>query len=343
MNYYIEPTSAFEYAAFAENAPFWVTHTKAWSTVLERSFPHIRGYIAADSKIIGPDTTFLPVFRVKSPLKKPSWVSIPFSTVCDPVLKDKGDAEGLFRSLSEHPVISRNRVEIRSRQPLLKTGLFTPSSGYVNHQLRLDREEDEIFRSFHRTAVQVHIRKSLASGVTLKLGTSLQDVVLFYKIYITMRREIGLPPQPFRFFKNMWSWLSPDNVELLLAEHEGKVVSGMWVLKNRWLYSFEYLARAGSCDKLRCGHFLYWQGIRRALQSKTAYVSFGRTSARNTGLDQFKRRWGTEVVSYHDYIYPDTIGKAREDRYVYKIIRSSAQRLPLPAFRLLGEIIYCLI
>jgi len=141
----------------------------------------------------------------------------------------------------------------------------------------------------------------------------------------------------------MWNELYPHNhLELLLAEYDNKVVARMWILKNRWLYSFEYLARPCKNDRLRCAHFLYWYGIKRAIGSNIPVVSFGRTSARNNGLDLFKRRWGTRVVPYCDLVYPST-EEDREDKLLFRIMKKVTPALPLPLFRMLGEIIYRII
>lgn len=339
-NFLFEPVSSFEYKSLPENAPLWVTHTKKWSDILEKTYPQIKGYIAADSRIIGPGCSFMPIYRIKRFYKSASWLSIPYSTISDPVFNGTASGISILKAIISNPLTRNCEIEIRALNQLQYPSDFLQKSEYYCHQLILNKSEDEIFRSFHRTAVQVHIRKSLESGLSLKIASSLNDVIQFYRIYVKMRKELGLPPQPFAFYKNMWNELYPDNLELLIAEYEGRVVAGMWIIKNRWLYSFEYLARACKNDKLRCTHFLYWHGIKRALQSNTAVVSFSRTSAKNTGLLEFKRRWGTVELPYLDLIYPAIYSKTREDRLIFRFMRKVSPKLPSPLFQLLGEIIY---
>jgi len=340
----LEKNSFFEYSTIPENEPFWVTHSKHWAKVIENSFPQIKAYIASDNRAINSETSFLPIYRIKRLFNKTSWLSIPYATISDPVL-NMGTSVGQFLNLlTSHNLTKNCKIELRNLSIIQNTNGFNVCNGYLNHLLNLDASEDEIFRRFHRTAVQVHIRKSLESGITIKTGASLKDVGDFYRIYIQMRKELHLPPQPFIFFKNMWNELySRNHVELLLAEHDNKVVAGLWILKNKWLYSFEYLARPCKNDRLRCAHFLYWHGIKRAISSNTPVVSFGRTSSNNTGLDLFKRRWGTSVVPYYDLVYPGTEGKPREDQLLFRIMQKVSPALPLPLFRMLGEIIYRII
>lgn len=339
-----EPFSSFDYTKLPDKSPLWVTHTKAWANVLEKTYPHIKGYLVSDDKTPGSKSIFLPIFQVKRPLRGTHWLSIPYATISDPILGNEENARHLFEAIRNNPLTHNCSVEIRSSREIANIPLFNVCNGSLNHQITLDGDENEIFKRFHRTAVQVHIRKSLASGLVFKLGTTIHDVATFYKIYIRMRRELSLPPQPYCFFSNMWNELySTNNVEVLMAEFNGKVVAAMWVLKNNWLYSFEYLARACKNDKMHSSHFLYWHGIKRALENKIGNVSFGRTSAGNKGLDEFKRRWGTVVTPYYDFIYPKSEIVGNENTRYYNLMKKYSKMLPLPLFRLTGEIIFRLI
>lgn len=336
----LDKIASFEFEAVPEKSPFWINHTKAWATVIEKTFPHIKGYIVADSQTINHESSFLPVYRINKPLKK-SWLSIPFATISDPVIKNESDAASLLNVLKNHPLTQKSQIELRFNSlPKGISGFFS-NSGYVNHQIVLDGNEDEIFRRFHKKSVQPRIKQSISSGLIMKDGTTMADVLVFYDIYAKMRKEQGLPPQPFSFFKNMWNELYPlGNIDLIMAQYEGKIVAASWALKNSWLYSFEYLARAGRIDKLRCAYFLNWNGIKKAINDGIKIVSFARTSARNSGLDQYKRGWGTEVIPYYDLSYPCAQDKFREDKIIYKTVRKISPLLPMPLFKALGEIIY---
>ncbi len=337
-----EPVSFYTYDTSLQHAPYWVTHTQNWARIIEKSFPHIKAYLIADDTRITPTTSFLPIFKVKRPIKKKSWLSIPYATISDPVIKDSSLTNQLLQTILTHPLTRGHEIEIRTMQPKPDTLFgFTPECGYVNHQIRLDGSEEDIFRRFHKKSVQVLIRKSIDSGTTLKFGQSIDDVATFYSLYVIMRKDLGLPPQPFRFFKNMWEELSPQsNVKLLMAENNGSITAALWILKNSWFYSYEYLGRAQKKDQTFSTHFLYWNGIMQAIKENVKTVSFARTSAKNEGLDRFKLNWGTVTVPYTDLSYPCKHSGSREDRALYKIIKKCSSSLPLSVFRALGEVIY---
>lgn len=341
--FHLAEMASFSYNQLLEKPPLWVTHTLHWTTVLERSFPHIKGYIISDEKKLCDATAFLPIYRLKRTLGRNCWVSIPYATISDPLADNPDSIKALFRTLLEHPLTKNCSIEVRTSTKLPPIPNFKPCTGYIQHQIILNDNEKEIFKRFHKKSVQQRIRQAITHGLKLKIGKSLDDVSVFYQIYIRMRKEQGLPPQPYSFFKNMWQQLYPiNNLELLLAEKDGEIIAGCWALKNRWLYSFEYLARAARSDKLRCAYFLNWHGVRRAIQEGISIVSFARTSIKNTGLNAYKCNWGTVEVPYYDLTYP--IREIhREDRFMYKVIKKCSSKLPLPLFRLLGEAIYRII
>lgn len=339
---HFEPASFFNHADSLNHMPCWVTHTKQWANIIEKSFPHIKAYIIADKLTIDKTTSFLPIYKVKRPLKKDSWLSIPYANISDPIMRNDALTGPLLQSVINHPHTRGQEIEIRTMQtPLEQVSGFALDHGYANHQIRLDGDEKEIFSRFHKKSVQVLIRKSIERGTTLRIGNSLKDVTLFYSLYVSMRKDLGLPPQPFRFFKNMWEALHPINhVDLLMAENNGNITGALWVLKNSWLYSFEYLGRANRKDQTYSTHFLYWNGILQALNENVKIVSFARTSAMNEGLDRFKLNWGTVAVPYTDLWHPNNQGGARESSALYKFMKKCSPSLPHCVFRVLGEIIY---
>lgn len=342
-NFFFKPASDYEYCISNETEPYWVTHTNSWVRVIEQSFSHIKGYILSDNSKITDNTSFLPVYRIKLPLNRVNWVSIPYSTVSDPILKDQSLAAPLYRALLDNTSATKCKIEIRTmaHSNLTEMERFQGYRGYISHQLYLDGDEDEIFRRFHKKSVQVLIKKSQCTGTVLKEGISLSDVAIFYDLYVRTRKELGLPPQPFRFFRNMWNELHPKNyMDLLMAENNGKIVAAVWALKNNWFYSFEYIGRAEHRDDTNSAHFLYWNGIKKALAAKAKVVSFARTSMKNNGLNRFKLNWGTVPVPYVDFTYPFDSIKSREDQHLYKLVKKIGPALPLPFFRMLGEVIY---
>ncbi len=345
QEFFFQPATSFDYNSLKEQVPIWVSHSIAWVRVIESAFPQMRGYVASDSQTISEKSSFLPIYRVRRPMKKSLWLSIPFSTICDPIIKDRAFQDGLLQELRRHPLTQKAGIEIRAMNAQMPvTCGYTSVSGYINHQLQLKGDEQEIFARFHKKSVQARIRQSMKAGLKLIAASNMDDVKAFYNIYVQMRKEQGLPPQPYRFFTSMWKELSPtNNIDLLLAEKDGQVIAGSWALKNSWLYSLEYLARAGKNDKLRCAYFLNWHGIKRALAAGIQTISFARTSAKNEGLNKYKSGWATQAVPYNDLVFPTSEVFQREDRFSYHLIRKYSSSLPTPLFRMLGELIYRII
>jgi len=75
----LETSPFFEYSTIPENEPFWVTHSKHWAKVIEKSFPQIKAYIASDNRVINSEASFLPIYRINRLFNKISWLSIPYA------------------------------------------------------------------------------------------------------------------------------------------------------------------------------------------------------------------------------------------------------------------------
>src|SRR5512136_2928209 len=92
----IDPVEDKRWDNFVEHHPFgWVCHLSGWKKALERSFKHLKGHYLV---LFSNDAirAALPVFEVKSWLTGKRMVSIPFATVCDPLISNSNEMEVLF-------------------------------------------------------------------------------------------------------------------------------------------------------------------------------------------------------------------------------------------------------
>jgi lipid II:glycine glycyltransferase (peptidoglycan interpeptide bridge formation enzyme) len=125
----------------------------------------------------------------------------------------------------------------------------------------------------------------------MRMGTDLNDPSAFYTLYLRMRTQKGLLPQPFSFFRSVWEKLIERNQgDLYLAEYEGRTVAALLILIYNRLASYEYGATDVSRLSLAPSHFLLWEAIQRSRRQGCIRFDFGRTSSDNKGLLLFKSR-----------------------------------------------------
>ena len=76
----------------------------------------------------------------------------------------------------------------------------------------------------------------------------------------------------------------------------------MLLSKFRDRVSGEFVAVDPAFQNISPNHFLFWEAIKSACEEGYRIFDFGRTSPRNVGLMDFKRRWGTQVTDLPQFL-----------------------------------------
>ncbi len=294
-----------EWDAFVTNHPLGlVYHLSSWKKVLQSAFEHIRGRFLVLKNEDGQIHAGLPVYIVKSWILGNRIVSVPFATICDPLISTRKDLEMLWSEIEKlSKGIRSRRIEIRTRHVIndCMPTFMNVQSGFKHHYLPLDEPADTLFRGFQKTSICQRVNKALREGVVVEERRDEKSLRVLHNILVETRRRHLLPPIPFRFFQEMYSSLSPDHVAFYLAMREGEPVGGILALKFRNMWTAEY---SGVADEALKGvsPLLYWDTIQRAKEFGAEYYSFGRTALGNKGLLDFKKRWNTIEEDLCDYI-----------------------------------------
>jgi hypothetical protein len=285
-----------EWDAFVTRHPLGlIYHLSSWQQVLESAFGHIRGRFLVLRDGGGQIQAGLPVYTVASWLLGNRTVSVPFATMCDPLISTREQFNVLWPAIEEASEKQGiRRIEIRTRRIGTDCipALLTASEKYKHHYLPLGEPTDTMFRSFDKTSIRQRVEKAKRAGVVVEERRDEQSLRVLHAFLVATRRRHSLPPMPFAFFQAMHRRLGPDRVALYLAMHAGEPVGGLLALKFRDLWTAEYSGIADNAIP-GIGPLLYWVAIQRAKSSGAACFSFGRTSLDNTGLLDHKRRWAT--------------------------------------------------
>jgi len=345
----IDPLIDPRWDSFVEGHEWaWVSHLSVWKRILESTFSHLRGhYLAMVDDKTDEIQSAMPLFLVKSWLTGNRLVSIPFTTLTDPLVSSQEDfrqfvnfAVQLARRLNCSQVCIRTHRSVNSADD----DRFSKTSYYMHHYLPLDAEPDKLLKKFHRTCVRQRIARALESGLQLEIASSESDFEDFYSLYLITRNRLFLPPQPREFLKSMWQDLLVGGYSsLLLARIGGKTVAGVLLLKYRKRVSAEIAASDSSFKDISPNHFLFWEAIKMAVQERYEVFDFGQTSKNNRQLLSFKKRWATQVVDLQDHHYPrngNDIVAEKEGTMAYKIVRAVCSRTPIGASELLGRLCY---
>lgn len=333
-----------------EDHPFgWICHLSGWKRVLETSFPHMRGYyFALLDKSAERIEAGLPVFHVKSRLLGDRLVSIPFATLCDPLVSSKTEFHTLLSAVQGLSVKLRcKRIEIRASnaQPFLAGADVFPSHVFKHHFLKLNEPLERIWGRFNQNVrrccrraqtLQVRLREKGSRIADRSLGT-------FFYLHRRTRRRLGLPLHPYRFFETLWhEFAASDRLEIMVAEHNEKAVGAIFALKFKDRFLVEYIADELDAREVMPGHFLYWNAIQAAFHGGFKVFDFGRTDSRNEGLMRFKNSWGTEVTELPHYFWPKAPKaiSGSDEAVSVRLIKAACRHAPDFLQKIIGGVCY---
>lgn len=346
---WLQPEHMPKWDAFVEKHPLGlIYHLSGWKRVLEKSFSHIRGhFLAIEDDESGEIIAGIPIYTVKSWLTGNRLVSIPFATLCDPLISSLSDMEIIWPVLADlYEKIGARYIELRAwgfASSFDNDPRFAVSVQHKHHYLILDRDPQELIRRF-RSNCSNHIRKALKNQLELKVAQNENDLRVFFLFYLETRKRLGLPPIPYKFFQNFWDAFFPDDrMTLLLTIFEGRSIGAHLILKFKDLAISEAIGDRIEFRKLGISYYLYWEGIKLAYRESYRMFSFGRTSVQNQGLLSFKRGWGTVEESLLEALYPLRLSqkmKERESSWKYNAVKKIAERTPNFLFHMLGNIVY---
>jgi hypothetical protein len=320
-----------------ENYSFF--HTSSWAKVLSESYNYKPIYFSLieNSKF----KILLPVMEVKSFITGTRGVSLPFTDYCSPIATD----ETLFRNTFEKAIQFGKKngwktFEIRGGGNEYCKDV-TASSTYYTHALSLAVNKSEIFSNF-RSSVKRNIKKAIKEGVNVTLSNSLESVKEFYRLNCMTRKEHGLPPQPYFFFKKIHEHIiSPKKGFVALASYHKKTIAGAVYFHFGEKAVYKYGASDKTCQKLRANNLIMWEAIKWYAQNGFKHLSFGRTDLDHEGLLQFKRGWGAKEETINYYRFDLTKNAFVKDHSNLSELQNKIfNKMPIPLLRMFGSLFY---
>lgn len=325
-----------------------VYHSVAWKRILEEAFPHINGRFLglAETESGGAILGGLPVYVVRSRLLGNRLVSVPWSSICDPLVCCEADFQMLLPQLRDlaHEVGARyTEIRVARNAVMRQCGNLCARSDYKHHYLSLAPSQAELLSSFHETAIKQMIKRAERNTIRCSLVDDQRHFHAFYRILTDTRQRLGLPAIPVRFFQAIQRHLSPANARLYVAKWREQPVGCLMVLVYGKMCSAEYSGDVPECRRLGVNQILYWHAIKQAKAEGCDTFSLGRTANANRGLCNYKRRWGSQEAEI-GHLYDAS--SARQSHALghgtafWSLAHRLTRLLPATLNRLAGEIVY---
>lgn len=293
--------------AIQSDSRFSVYHRRPWRDLVKRTFGHEPLYLAALRGEALID--ILPAFLVSKPVLGTKVISTPYEGSYGGFSSTDWEArDALVRELVR---IARDRrakfVEIRSRTPLV--GLM--GSGFIHQQPLLTSNLDlvdvksnwEQLSAKHRR----NVRSASKHGVKISEAVDLRQMRVFHAIATSHYRSLGVPFPGRLYFDEIWSSLRTNGyATLLIAKRESEVLGGHLLLFSGTDLISKYAAyrKGNPYRRMNASYALHWEAIRIGAERGFASLNMGVTGASNTGLLDFKSRFGAQTTPVHFYYLP---------------------------------------
>lgn len=311
--------------------------TTSWARVLSEAYRYHPQYFVPSN---GKHEVVIPFMEIRSLLTGRRGVSLPFTDYFspissgDPVMQDWISSVIRYGKASGWKYIEiRNSVSFPDSIPVFST--------YCGHNLDLSGTEESIYAGF-RDSTKRNIKKAVKEGVTVTCFTTEESTREFFRLNCLTRKEHGLPPQPFIFFKKLYEHVFSRGFGFIaLASYKGRNIAGVVCLHYGGKAIYKYGASDREYQHLRANNLAVWEAIRLCIRHGCKSFSFGRTEPGNHGLMQFKSGWGTkeETIRYYRYDLK-TDAFVRGQPYGRAFYNKIFNNMPASLSRVVGEILY---
>ncbi|MHB1309167.1 MAG: lipid II:glycine glycyltransferase FemX [Limisphaerales bacterium] len=328
-----------------------VFHSAGWLRVLQDTYRFTPCHFVATQR--GQPVAALPLMEVRSFPGGRRLVSLPFTDHC-PVLtlpaaeSDPGSVDGVdptsWTDLWDGLVAA---ATARGFRTLEVRAVAAPVPGAIRsaefwgHELDLSGGPDALLQGLD-PAVRRALRKSEREGLNVESRTDRAAMAEYYELHGETRQRHGLPPQPYRFFEQIWEHLlAKGQGKVVLARHRGQKVAGAVYLHTGKQAVYKFGASRVASQSLRPNNAVMWHALQGYARDGFTRFDFGRTDLSNEGLRRFKLGWGAResAIAYYKFdlrrrafVAARDLGHGWHNR-VFRL-------LPLPLARCVGALIY---
>lgn len=235
-------------------------------------------------------------------------VSLPFSDYLDPAIESREDWEAVVAPLLDTgaPV----QVRVLNRTEPLNDSRFTNVGELAWHRTDLTGDWEDTPPAFDAN-VRQNLRAATKRGVTVRFGSSLDDVRAFHAFHRrTRKRKYHMLAQPIAFFENIWkAFESHDAIFVGFATHEGEdIAASLYIQWNDVLY-YKFGASIAERLSVRPNEMLAAASTRFARDRGCTSYDWGVSDLDQPGLVRYKRRYATEekIVTVLRHLPPGAV------------------------------------
>lgn len=317
-----------------------IYHHPAWLKAISETYNYPAHYLILEDsnkkKILG----LIPFVVKQVSRKTKKVVCLPSTTHCDPLFPSHSNMNNVIAELKNH-FGETSEFDFKFKcNPGLKN--FTTTSNYFDHIITLGTTIEETYNALGRRSIKRFIKKSNENELQLRFGVSITDFKIFYELEVKLRKSIGLPPAPYKFFYSIWNSLKQQDLIMLpIIEYNSLPIAASLVLKFKDTFHFEYTAIDKKYLKFYPNHKLHWDIIELAQTEYNAkYIDMGRTAVNQQSLIYFKEKWNAKGFPLYRLRHPGHNNEKLRDGKLYEAFKYINKQLPAKILELEGKLLF---
>lgn len=297
-----------------------IYHHPAWLKVLAREYRQRSLFLACE----GPDGALQGIFPLlftrglplsHGPLTGPRLSSLPRTPMAGPLALDRATLSALVREAlrraSAHSVRLQIKVQAEDLNDSIE-GIVRKAwrQSYVVPLAGKPGQPYQIPGGQNRSSIKRSINKAIANGVRTRPADTVEDLRVWYRIYLETMRRNFVPARPYRFFLALWELMRPTGtMRLVLAEQQTptgfRIVGGHLFFTFGSTVTYAFGASRSADFALRPNDIIMGQAINDASVAGYSFVDLGEVPEGDDDLARFKTKWGAEPVRLYRYYAPD--------------------------------------
>ena len=203
--------------------------------------------------------------------------------------------------------------------------------------------------SRNHAAIKRAVKKALKNNVEFREAETIEEIKIWYPLYLDTMRFHVTPARSLSFFTNIWKYLKPKGfMSLILSElktDNGKeIIAGSVLFKFNNTVTYAFNGSSRNHFELRPNDLLHWEAIHGAQKDGYKYYDLGEVSKDHQSLAAYKKKWATSIKEMYHYYYPKPDGLDSEEELDAgtsgNLKQKVWQSLPLKLTEIIGEKTY---
>ena len=299
ISHHLERISIDQWHEFAvSHARATAFHHRNWLELLVDQYgyrPHVFAI-----KRGGAVVSAVPFLETRSLSGKRKMISLPFTDWMEVLAAGTDATAEIFSGLRQTRFQPYHTVVIRTDKPLEGDPI---TNGWVRHELNTAGPVDQVMARC-APAVRRNLRKAEGSRLRFECRTDADAMPTFYRLHLLTRKKLGVPIQPWPFFRRLATRILPHKLGFVGIVRKGPdaIAAGVFLTHGQMM-TYKYGASHPDALYLRPNDWLFHQAIRLATEEGYSRFDFGVSRLEEEGLRRFKRKWGASETPIHfEYI-----------------------------------------